>query len=511
MTPDSVRQSKFDSTLETFGEWINPILVKETRQALKSRQFFVTFLFLLVASLLVSFGGVALAGPGLSYRSAGANFFVGYFVILAFAVFVIVPFGTYRSLAVEQEERTFELISITRLNPRQIVAGKLWSAAIQMLLYYSAIGPCMTFTLLLKGIDAPSILFVLVASALVSMGTSMFGLLLASLARRRGWHVFLSVSFIAVLLFVAFLSVVIATVLIQFIAPTLYLNEFWTGIATGVTIFFTYFAIAFQLSAAQLTFDADNRSTRIRVTLAVQFLLVLGWIGYWWFGYGHGDLENLVRISIPVAVHWFIVGSFLVAERPGLSQRIEREIPQGPFRRGLQALLLPGPGTGLAFLVVNLVCLVAMMGLGDATAPLLSRVTAATRTARYPTLFAITLASYVIIYCGLGRALIGLIRRRRVVPPLAGAAIIWTLASAGSLVPSFFAMILPGHQFQTYRIWQISDPISTLSELNRLTSINSLAFIPVGLAMLVLLLNLQAMTQEVGEICAARMRPRASQ
>ncbi|MBI3462847.1 MAG: ABC transporter permease, partial [Planctomycetes bacterium] len=121
-----------ETWLEPLGDRINPILVKETRQALKSRQFLVTFLLLLVASLLVSFGGVAIVGPDLGYRSAGVGFFIAYYAVLAFAVFVVVPFGAYRSLASEQEERTFELLSITTLRPRQIVAGKLLSAVVQM-------------------------------------------------------------------------------------------------------------------------------------------------------------------------------------------------------------------------------------------------------------------------------------------------------------------------------------------------------------------------------------------
>ena len=69
-------QITLDARLERIGDRINPILVKETRQALKSRQFSITFMLLLGASLLVSFAGVAIGGPDLGYRSAGGDFFV---------------------------------------------------------------------------------------------------------------------------------------------------------------------------------------------------------------------------------------------------------------------------------------------------------------------------------------------------------------------------------------------------------------------------------------------------
>jgi len=45
------------------GERLNPILVKEARQSLKSRQFVITFGLLLLCGWVWSFLGVALMGP----------------------------------------------------------------------------------------------------------------------------------------------------------------------------------------------------------------------------------------------------------------------------------------------------------------------------------------------------------------------------------------------------------------------------------------------------------------
>ena len=42
---------RIDIWCEKWGDWCNPILVKETRQALKSRQFVITFSLLLLAAL----------------------------------------------------------------------------------------------------------------------------------------------------------------------------------------------------------------------------------------------------------------------------------------------------------------------------------------------------------------------------------------------------------------------------------------------------------------------------
>src|SRR5262249_11953592 len=133
-----------------------------------------------------------------------------------------------------------------------------------------------------------------------------------------------------------------------------------------------------------------------------------GWIGYWWVAQGHGDLANLSIATVLVAIHWFIVGSLLTAERAGLSQRVARAIPRVEWRRMFLAFLLPGPGTGLAFLLVNLLCLVGLVGLGELTVGIVWPGTAS--KGHHPTLLALSLASYIVIYCGLGKILIQAIR-----------------------------------------------------------------------------------------------------
>ncbi|HTI52214.1 MAG TPA: hypothetical protein VL475_14725, partial [Planctomycetaceae bacterium] len=68
------------------SDWLNPILVKETRQALKSRQFVATFFLVLVASWLISVIGFVWSGAGIEYRELGQHFFQAYYVVLAIAI-----------------------------------------------------------------------------------------------------------------------------------------------------------------------------------------------------------------------------------------------------------------------------------------------------------------------------------------------------------------------------------------------------------------------------------------
>jgi hypothetical protein len=140
--PAAGRWQRIGDWLERAGEWLNPLLVKECRQALKSRQFALTFTLVLILCWICSLFGVAWFGPSVSFGSVGDEIFFLYYIILAFALLIVVPYSAFRSLAAEHEDNTFELVAITSLKPRQIAGGKLGSAFVQILVYLSAAAPC---------------------------------------------------------------------------------------------------------------------------------------------------------------------------------------------------------------------------------------------------------------------------------------------------------------------------------------------------------------------------------
>ena len=98
-SPSQDRWSRVEAALERASEWLNPILVKEARQALKSRQFVVTFTLLLICGWGWSLAGVAMLSQAAYYAPGGRFMLTGYFLILAVPLIVIVPFSAFRSLA----------------------------------------------------------------------------------------------------------------------------------------------------------------------------------------------------------------------------------------------------------------------------------------------------------------------------------------------------------------------------------------------------------------------------
>ncbi|MFH1268488.1 MAG: hypothetical protein ABIK89_22425, partial [Planctomycetota bacterium] len=303
------------------GERLNPILVKEARQSLKSRQFVITFALLLICGWLWSFFGLAIMGPEASYTGKGPEMFMGYAVILAFPLLVIVPFWAFRSLASEQEDRTYELLSITALAPRQIISGKLGSACMQMIVYLSALSPCLAFTYMLRGIAFPTILFLIFYIVLGSLGLSVIGLLLGTVTSEKHWQVVLSVVLIIGLLWAFGLAVSLCSSILWGLDLPVVTAEFWQLNAAWLTGYGTYFALFFCAAVAQITFASDNRSTRLRVVMAVQHACFVGWMAWAILAVAPESEMLLVFLSF-IGLHWYAMGALMTGEAPGLSPRV---------------------------------------------------------------------------------------------------------------------------------------------------------------------------------------------
>ena len=78
--------------LDPIGEYLNPILVKEVRQALRSRRFMAAFMSALVASLAVTLIVLIPSITDEVSSQAGKIVFTGLFICYAIIAMVVVPF-----------------------------------------------------------------------------------------------------------------------------------------------------------------------------------------------------------------------------------------------------------------------------------------------------------------------------------------------------------------------------------------------------------------------------------
>lgn len=349
-----VRSEEF---LDYLGDFLNPILVKEARQAMKSRQFSVTFSLLLILGWLWTVGFIAYWNVSLYYQSYGAYSLSVYYVVLTIPMLIVIPFSTFRSLASETEDGTFELMSITTLSARQIVVGKLASAVLQMLVYYSALAPCIAFTYLLRGVDIVTIGMILIHTFLGSVLLSSLGLVAATLSRSRMWQVLVSVVLIMGLLFCAWIANYTVLALLFVGGANLAIDQAWFWATNGAIVsFMAAFSVLFLfVAAAQITFASENRSTPIRWVLVVIQLLLIGWMVQLWRVVPSDRADYfLVTMECLAGIFWMVCGAILTGETAELSPRAKRNLPQSLLGRSLLTWFNPGSASGYTFSVLNL-------------------------------------------------------------------------------------------------------------------------------------------------------------
>lgn len=488
-----------ESSLTRIGDHLNPILVKEARQALKSRQFTITFILVLAAGWCWSIMGIAWMGPGVYWASDGPSMFFGYYLILAFPLTVIVPYSAFRSLASEREDRTYELLSITTLRARQVVSGKLAGAVLQMVVYLSAISPCLAFTYLLRGLDVLTITTIIVYLFLGSLGLSMLCILLATATTEKYQHVVVSVGVVFGLGYACLGACIAAGVLLTE-GASFDLKEFWIANAAMLTAYLSYFVLFFLAAAAQLAFVGSNRSTMLRVVGVVQQALFLAWMGGIWYAEEIRDRDFPLVVALALGLHWYAMGIFMTGEPHELSPRVKRDLPQSFLGRAFLTWLNPGPASGYMLAISSFLAGAVLILL--ACSPLIGWAYEGRRFDSTLLLCVICL-SYLAIYLGLGRMIMGWLSRWTSITIASRVLVHVLMLFVVTVVPLTIQMTLPGLRYEGYTLLQLSNPFWTLAEAVDYTptaDLYSVAAVLSVLGLIVFCLNLPAVAEEVRQV-----------
>lgn len=503
----------FDRAATAINQRLNPILVKESRQALKSKQFSVTFTLVLAAAWGWTMLGVAIVGPSIFYGSSGLFLFGGYFLILAFALLVVVPFSAFWSLGTERSDGTYELLSVTTLTPRHVITGKLSSSMLQMLVYYSALAPCLAFTYLLRGIDLPLIAMVLFYAFHASLGLSAIGLLVATATSERHWQVVLSVFMVAALLVVFFFAMLFGVNIAEFTGMAA-VDEplFWIINLAVLSVFWGYFALVVQAASSQLDFPSNNRSTKLRYVMLFQQLLFLGWMTYGI--YLSSERFFFVLLLTFSGVHWAVMGTFMVGETGELSLRVRRQLPQSFLGRAFLTWFNPGSGAGYIFTLGSYLALVVMTVIAETIWREYPGSSYAQSLVSWmkdfnPLMFGLTMFFYLAIYLGLTRLIMLLLRRAGYGTMFMSLLVNILLILLGCGIPLSIHLMEP-YWRSDYTLLEVSNPFWTLAEMSGANlpfqvqlMVLTLLAAPAGL---IVLLNLPTIAREVQQVRAAKPR-----
>jgi hypothetical protein len=381
--------------------------------------------------------------------------------MLAFPLLVVVPFSAFRSLASEQEENTRDVLTVSALTPSQVVSGKLGSAALQMLIYLSAIAPCLGFTYLLRGIDALTLVLLPALAVLVSLGLSMIGIFLASLTTQKYLQILLSVAFIGVLLTFFWNTFWFVEEFINN-GYRLYQDDgFWMGTGALLTLYLTTFPIIYFAAVACNTFTSANRSTPLRIAVLIQQAAFIGWVA----GIAFTEKESGVAaiMYLFALAYWTFVGMIVTGEKPILSPRVRRTLPESSLGRLFFTWLTPGPGTGYFFVLANIsFCLLLAM----ACMWLIFLRMSLGRIELFSQLM-LFMTAYAVAYLGLGRLLIVALRRVAPLSLLGGFLIHLLLLLAGGALPYVVQASSTRFRSDGFSYLHIPSPVAIFWDLER--------------------------------------------
>ena len=416
-------ETLLDRFLESAGDRLNPILVKETRQSLKSRQFTLWFVLLLIGCWVTTIGAIAYVGPSIHYLSLGGRLLFIYYAILALPLMVVTPFSAYRSLSSEHEENTSDLLEVSSLSARHLINGKLGSALLQIVIYLAALAPCIAFTYLLRGVELTTIALLLTYAVLASIGLSAVGLVIAAATRQKYAQVVMSVTF-AGILFAAYSGMLAtASEVIGWDSRLIHSERnFWRQLAL-LSIFTTSFIVVYAAAISLTTFSAANRSTALRKAAFFQQAVYIAWVAA--FVVLGMPREGIVTSFAIAVVYWFIAGALMTGEAPLLSLRVRRTLPQSLLGRAFGTWFNPGSSSGYVFAVCNVVTCASLAAIG---CRYFADVGSFSGEASVKTIALLT--AYLVAYLGVGRLVVVGLRRITEVSSL-GAFLIQVLVTLG--------------------------------------------------------------------------------
>jgi hypothetical protein len=143
---------------------MNPILVKELRQSLRSRWFEIIFLWLCSSLTLITAIGSSINAPN------GTTLF--FWIAVATAFHLLLPFRTVLSAHDDRQRGNFELIRVAGVTAEKLTNQRITALLFHTLTLASLVLPFVILRYFLGGIDLYSELKYL---ALLTLGTPVIG------------------------------------------------------------------------------------------------------------------------------------------------------------------------------------------------------------------------------------------------------------------------------------------------------------------------------------------------
>ena len=332
----------------------NPIVVKELRQAVRSRFVsgtLIFFLFILLATagaLLLTARIAGVINPS-TLLSTGRTMFHSLFAVLSAACIYFVPAYSGIRLAMERSNSNLDLLYVTTISPGRIIRGKLLAGTIITIILFSAALPFMSVTFLLRGIDLPSISIVLIMTFLVVLFAVQGVVFLACIPCTRAFKALIGLAVAGGLsALIITVNWAAATMLESGVGSLLRTRAFWEPALLILAGGLVLFGLIHVFAVALVTPPSANRALPIRLYLTVVWLVSgIAAVKYCFF-LKEGTV--IFAWAIPSIILLSAAMLMAISERAASSRRVRRAIPR-PLWRPLAFLFYSGSAGGILWVI----------------------------------------------------------------------------------------------------------------------------------------------------------------
>ena len=329
-------------------EWeLNPIVLKELRQAVRS--WAVTAMLLLLLLVLFVVAMAVLVNQSFEVavnEQLGGDLFRAFLVVLAGAGILFIPLYLGLRVAAERQDNNPDLLYISTLSPGRIIRGKFYCGAYVTLLFFSACLPFMALTNLLRGVDLPTVFFLLACLFLVVCSVNLAAIFIACLPISKMFKIALSLAG-----FFFLFSVLSGVTLASFelmregVGAMMFRREFWDAALSFLVLAAATGGLFYVLSVALISPPSANRALVPRIYLTVVWLL--GGVLAVYAASSTSQPELILvwtYLSSVLLVAALVVS---ISNHDQLSVRVRRTIPQSGLSRAAAFCFYNGAAGGL--------------------------------------------------------------------------------------------------------------------------------------------------------------------
>jgi len=340
---------------------VNPIVVKEARQAVRSRSL-LGGVFLLIGVFIVVSGAVTMLSDVRDNPEQGVQLFGAINSILIFFGIVIAPVYAATRFSSDRSGPSADLLHTTTLRPASIVLGKLAVAAMLAVMLVSIAAPFLSLTYLLRGIDLPTIAFWAVFDFIVICIAAMIGVFIAALPISRVFKALIGLALLPVMFWATSAPFTMFFGFGNF-SVTMFTADQWRLLAVILGVLIAAAGVLVCLAIAAAAPNAANRARLPRAYLTL-FWAATFWVVVWLREQPSiGSAEALLEFW---AYAWTIVASAAIAlstgERRTINLRLRTAVPRRRLLRPLAWLFTSGAAPGFVWSALLAAATIAVLG-----------------------------------------------------------------------------------------------------------------------------------------------------